>query len=318
MTIRAFLGAAALFAAIAHPASADYPEEPITVVVPFSAGGGSDVLIRTLARVIQEKELLDVPLTILNVGGAGGTLGSRRVKEADADGYTYLLSHFALLSAHATGVADYGLDAFEPVAQISSTCLIYAALEDYEHDTLAAAFDAAKAAPDTISEAINIGAVVHLTSWMATDAYGGVDLRYVQSGGGAKRFEFLYGGHVDLAQFSVAEFANFAPKGLKALALLDDQRNPNLPDIPTAKEQGIDARACVSDWVFAPKGTPAEVTQVMADAIATALETDEMKAFYAKDLRTPDFLTGADLEAAIQAQDAIIREVAERHADELK
>lgn len=317
MKLRSIICAAACLLSLGVPAFAEYPEKPITIVVPFSAGGGSDVLIRSLTRVIQEKKLLDEPFTILNVGGAGGTLGSRKVKEAEPDGYTYLLSHFALLSAHATGVADYGADAFEPVAQISSTCLIYAALKDFPHDTLSSVFDAAKAEPDSISEAINIGAVVHLTSWMATDAYGGVDLRYVQSGGGAKRFEFLYGGHVDLAQFSVAEYANFSPKGLKALALLDDERNPNLPDIPTAKEQGIDATACVSDWIFAPKGTPSALTDILAEAVGKALETDEMKAFFAKDLRLPDFLTGDALDAAIAEQGEIIREVAARHADEL-
>jgi len=300
--------------ALSHAA---YPEKPIRIVVSFAAGGGSDILMRMLARVIEQEKLLPVRMTIVNVDGAAGTLGARQVKDAEPDGYTYLMSHFALLGAAATGVADFSVEAFEPVAQVATSCLIWAAMDDFRHDTLKPLLDEAKANPNSIREAVNIGAVTHITSWMTTDAYGGAKLRYVQSGGGAKRFEYLYGGHVDVTQFSTAEYTAFSPKGLKGLAFLGPERHPSYPDIPTAKEQGIDVTACVSDWFLAPKGTPPEVTGVFADAIKRALQTPAMKEFFERDLRDPNFLEGEALREQIEAEAELVRTVVARHKDEL-
>lgn len=299
------------------PAYTAYPEKPIRIVVSFAAGGGSDILMRMLAQVIDQKDLLPVPLTIVNIDGGAGSIGARQVKDAAPDGYTFLMSHFALLGASATGVADFGVEAFEPVAQIATSCMIWTAMEDFRHDTLKPLLDEAKANPNTIREAVNIGAVTHITSWMTTDAYGGATLRYVQSGGGAKRFEYLYGGHVDVTQFSTAEYTAFAPKGLKGLAFLGDERHPSYPGIPTAKEQGIDVTACVSDWFFAPKGTPGEVSAMLAEAFQRALQTPEMATFFERDLRDPDFLDGDALRERITREAERVNSVVTNHMDEL-
>jgi len=80
-------------------AGSAYPQRPIKVVVPFSAGGGSDTFVRILQRAIDEQQLLEEPLVIVNVPGAGGTIGSRRVKDARPDGYTLLLLHDGILTA---------------------------------------------------------------------------------------------------------------------------------------------------------------------------------------------------------------------------
>ncbi len=297
--------------------AADFPAKPIRVVVSFAAGGGSDILVRTLAKSIEVNKLLPVPLVVLNVDGAGGSIGARQVRSAAPDGYTLLASHFALISAGATGVADFGVEAFEPVAQIASSCLVWAVRDDSPYRSLKELMAAAKDKPNTISEAINIGAVVHITSWITTDAAGGARMRYVQSGGGAKRFEALYGKHVDVAQFSTAEYAAFRAKGLRALALLSDKRHPDFPDLPTAREQGIDAIGCVSDWIFAPKGTPREAIATVATAIEKALKDPEVLAFFKRDSRDITFMTGPELNASIARDAALINTVVMRHKEEL-
>ncbi|WP_417382904.1 Bug family tripartite tricarboxylate transporter substrate binding protein [Gimesia sp.] len=300
---------------LAHSA---FPEKPITVIVPFGAGGGSDTLMRSLQKVIKKQRSLSQPIVVLNVGGAGSTIGSRRVKEAPADGYTYLLSHFALLSSTATKVADFEPNAFEPVAQVSQQCLLYAVQNDAKWKNLRELFDDAKANPGTIKEAINIGAVVHVTSWMLSDAYGGVPLRYVQAGGGAKRFASLLGGHVDAAQFSTSEFVRFSPKGIRALAYAGPTRHPELPDIPTAIEQGMDTVACINDWFFAPAGSPKENTQIFADAVIKAVKSDEIQGLYKKRKIDTDILTGTALQDKIDKDYAQIKSVSARHMDELR
>ena len=299
------------------PAFANYPDKAIKVIIPFAAGGGSDILVRSLAKVIEEKQLLPVPITVINVDGAGSSIGAREARNAPNDGYTYLLTNFALLGVHATGILDFGVEAFEPVAQTSTSCMLWTAMDGFEHDTLKATLEAAAAVPGSIKEAINIGAVVHISSWMTSDAFGSSGLRYVQSGGGAKRFEFLYGGHVDVTQFSTAEYTAYKDKGLKALAILRDERHPKYPDIPTAKEQGIDVEACVSDWFLAPKGTPRELIDVFANAVEAALATEEMAVFFARDLRDPDYLEGDALAQRLNSEAARVNEVAARHLDEL-
>lgn len=297
--------------------AADYPAKPIKVIVSFAPGGGSDILMRQLSKVIEQEELLPTRLVIINMDGAGGSIGARQVKDAAPDGYTFLMSHFALLSAAATGVADFGVEAFEPVAQLVSSCLVWTVMEDAPYETLPDLMEAAKADPNTIREAINIGAVVHITSWITTDAAGGAKMRYVQSGGGAKRFESLIGDHVEAAQFSTAEYAAYKPKGLRGLALLAEERHPDLPDLPTAREQGIDAVACVSDTFFAPKGTPQEAIDVFAEALHKALESPDMQAFLEEDTRTPDYLAGAELREKLAADAQQIKQVVDRHRDEL-
>lgn len=297
---------------------AAYPDKPITVVVPFGAGGGSDTLMRTLQKSIEKQKLLPVPLVILNVGGAGSTIGSRRVKDAAPDGHTYLLSHFALLGTAATGVADFTPADFEPVAQLTELCLLYTVQDDAKWQTLKEFLDEAKAQPRSLKEAINIGAVVHITSWIVTDAHGGVEMRYVQTGGGAKRFPALVGGHVDAAQFSTSEYVSYSPKGIRALAYLGPERHPKLPDISTAKEQGIDATACINDWFFAPKGTPQDRIDVFANALIKALDDPDIAAFYEKRMMGKSILTGDALRQKISGDYENIKAIAARHMDELR
>ena len=310
--------AAGLMTALVGTAHAKFPEKPITIVVPFGAGGGSDTLMRSIQKVIKDKKLLPVPLVIQNVGGAGSSIGTRRAAGAPADGYTYLFSHFAMLGAMSTKVLDFGLEKFDPVLQITEKCLLYTVQKGAKWKTLKEFFEEAKASPGKLKEAINIGAVVHVTSWMLTDAYGGdIKLRYVQAGGGAKRFPALVGGHVDAAQFSASEFATYGQKGIRALAYAGPSRHPNLPNVPTAKEQGADVTACINDWFFAPAGTPPAAAKVFADAVIAAVKTDGMQALLKKKSTDTIILTGDALKKKVQADYDLVKSVAARHLDEL-
>ena len=96
--------------------TAAYPHRPIKLVVPFTAGGGTDTFARIIKKAIEDNHLLPQPLVIINIGGAGATIGSRRVKDSKPDGYTAMILHDAIVTAKFSGKASYGPEAFEPVA----------------------------------------------------------------------------------------------------------------------------------------------------------------------------------------------------------
>ena len=108
----------------------DYPNRPIKIVVPFAPGGSSDTLARIIKRAVEENKLLPQPLVIINRGGAGGTIGSRSVKNAAPDGYTMLLLHDAILTAKFAGNAPYGAEAFRPVAATGTSGTVIAVHQD--------------------------------------------------------------------------------------------------------------------------------------------------------------------------------------------
>ena len=105
---KAAIAGAIAVTATAGAAQAEWPVKPIKLVVPFGAGGGSDTSARIYQKAIQDNKILSQPLTVINVPGAGGSIGARQVKDAKADGYTFLLIHVALLSRQAAGLIDFG------------------------------------------------------------------------------------------------------------------------------------------------------------------------------------------------------------------
>lgn len=295
--------------ALVTPTHAEFPEEPIQVIVPFGAGGLSD----TFARIIQKglDRELDQPVVIVNVPGAGGTIGSRQAKDADADGYTILNLHDGLLTASALGVTDYANDAFVPIAQTGSTSAMVVVGKDSPYQTLNELMDAACAAPNTIKDATNIGAIVHFTTLFLSDLSGCAEFRFVQAGGGSKRMASILGGHADVAVFATTEYADF-DDSVRALAILSAERNDRFPDVPTAKEQGYDAEFGVDVWWFAPAGTPQERVDYLADKFEAVMNSEDVLAEYEARTMKPVFMRGEALANDIEAQRVSLTALAEK------
>ena len=146
----------------------NYPQRPVKVVVPFGSAGGSDIFARLLQSAADKQDLLPVPLVIVNVPGAGGTIGSRRVKNARPDGYTVLLLHDAILTAKYYGTASYGPEAFEPVAGTGDVGLVIVVPEDSDsnYQSLDGLMKAVVENPDEVRFSANLGAPVHFTGLM--------------------------------------------------------------------------------------------------------------------------------------------------------
>jgi len=301
---------AAWISGCASPAEdvADYPSRPIKLIVPFSPGGGTDTFARIVKKAIDDQHLLGQPLVIVNVDGAGGTIGSRRVKNARPDGYTIMVLHEAIVSARYAGQAPYGPEAFEPIAGTGKMGLVVAVRDDSPFASLGELLAAAREAPDSIVFSANLGAPVHFLGLMLEQHSPGARFRFTQTGGGTKRLHAVKGGHADVTAFSIEEFVRYRDAGIRALAYCDDQRHPVLPDVPTMFEQGLPVQSVNMQFWWAPKGTPQSKRDVLAEALRAAMQTEHVRARMAAIHCDPVVVTGPEMAAEIQnRRDAISR-----------
>ena len=313
---------AAFALTLAGPALADWPEKPIKVTVPFKAGGTSDQVVRAFQAAIQENDLLPQPVTIINVGGHF-SVGARQVMEAQPDGYDFLTIHIALMGGEGGGIFDFGYRDYEPVASTGEFCVVPMVRKDSGIDTVEQLLEKAKSEPDTLIFGANLGAINHMGGIMLQNLVDGAKFRFVQIGGGTANFTALTGAQTNATVLSAAEVANFtlAPDGapledaqIKPLAYTGAERVKNLPDVPTMKELGYDMNYCIQSWWFAPKGTPQEAIDGMADALEAAMETERVKKFFDDKMFTPVFLRGDELKASLDETWAAIEPIAKQAA----
>jgi len=286
---------------------ADFPDKPITVIVPFAAGGGSDTFVRIFQKAIREKELCPQPIVVKNVAGAGGTIGSRAALEAKPDGYTILCLHDGMYTAQHYGSADWGPSDFEPIAAIGRSGVVIAVKENSPFQTLAELMDEAVSRPYELVFGTNIGAPNHYSAMFLQKGKPGAKFRFTQTGGGAKRLSQLKGGHVDLTGFSVGEYEQFKAAGIRALAVLSEKREPSYPDLPTAKEQDVDAVHGLMQFWWAPKGTPPERVAYFEDLLKQAMETETVQKRLANLHVDPIFQIGEPLRETIAERSANLK-----------
>jgi tripartite-type tricarboxylate transporter receptor subunit TctC len=264
---------------LAGAAAAAYPDKPVRMIIPIAPGGQTDVVGRLLQQTIERRKLLPQPIVVVNNAAAGGTVGTRLVKDSDPDGYTIGMFHMGLLTAPAVGVVDYDHAAFELIGQVGRTQVGLGCLEDSRFKSIQDVLVEARAKPETITVAMNIGLLPHFVPLMfQQDA--GVRFRYVQAGGGAVRLKSILGKHTELSLFSGPEFLLFKAQGIRPLIMFSEQRVPELPDVPTAKEAGVPTVFEERVIVFAPKGVPRANLDLVARALRAAMEDPEVDARY--------------------------------------
>tara|TARA_Y100000588_G_scaffold64765_1_gene64517 strand:+ start:1876 stop:2913 length:1038 start_codon:yes stop_codon:yes gene_type:complete len=303
------IAAAVLWVAGQMALSATFPEKPITVIVPFAAGGGSDTFVRIFQKAIRDHELSPQPVVVKNLGGAGGTIGSRTALESDPDGYTILCLHDGMYTAQHYGNADWGPADFTPIAATGRSGVVVAVAGASPYHDLAELMADAEARPYQLVYGTNLGAPNHYSALFLQNGKPGAKFRFTQTGGGAKRLAQLKGGHVDLTGFSVAEYEQFKGAGIRALAVLSEERELTLPDLPTAREQGVNAIHGLMQFWWAPKGTPPERVAYFEDLLQRAMATAEVKARLAQLHMSPEFHTREKLQAVIQARRKSLQDI---------
>jgi tripartite-type tricarboxylate transporter receptor subunit TctC len=259
--------------------AAAYPDKPIRMIIPIAAGGQTDVIARLLQLTIDKRKLLPQPIVVINNAAAGGTVGTRLVKDGEADGYTIGMFHMGLLTAAAVGVVDYDHRAFELIGQVGRTQVGMGCLEGSRFKSIQDVLTEARARPEAITVAMNIGLLPHFVPLMfQNDA--GVRFRYVQAGGGAVRLKSILGQHTELSLFSGPEFLLYKSQGIRPLVMFSEERVPELAGVPTAREIGVPTVFEERIIVFAPKGVPRAHLDLVARALRAAMEDPEVAARY--------------------------------------
>ncbi|MGH8704665.1 MAG: tripartite tricarboxylate transporter substrate binding protein [Burkholderiales bacterium] len=260
----ATLAAGALLAA---PAFAQYPDRPIKLIVPWAAGGDTDSIYRAFQPLFQKH--VGGTMVVANVGGASGTKGAKEAKDSPPDGYTIFAIHDSIHSTYYTGVSDVNYTDFEPLCLVSSTPSILTASPKTPWKDMRALIADAKTRPGQIVTGATLGSTSHFFPALVEKA-AGIKLKYVSYEGTAPRMNALLGGHIELAESNLTQKGKADAGELKFLAIASEKRHPEVPNVPTLKELGVDVVYAVNRGLVAPKGTPAEAVAKLASACAAA------------------------------------------------
>jgi tripartite-type tricarboxylate transporter receptor subunit TctC len=271
--IKTFVSAIALVSATATTFAADYPDRAIKLIVPWAAGGDTDLIFRPLAPLLQK--YLGQPIVIANVGGASGTVGEREASGAAPDGYTLFGAHDFIHSVYFGGMIDIKYDAaFEPVCMVSSTPSVITVGAKTPWKTFKELVEDAKKRPDQIVVGASLGSTSQYSIAIAANA-AGVTFKYVPYDGTAKRMNALLGGHIDVGDSNLTQKGKVDAGLLRFLANMSEKRTTGLEDVPTLKELGYDVTYSVNRGIMVPKGTPAAVIAKVNDACAKATKEPE-------------------------------------------
>jgi tripartite-type tricarboxylate transporter receptor subunit TctC len=263
----------------------DWPQKPVTWLVPYPAGGGSDTFARPIAAAMADR--LGQPMVIDNRSGAGGTLGAAVAARAPADGYTLVLGDTGLTYApiiYPKAGSDFAVD-FAPIsalARLPYVLVINPARLDVA--TLEAFIGAAKKAPGAIDVgSTGLGTVTHLAIGLF-EGRAGVQLNHVPYRGGGPMLQDLLAGQIAAAFVVMSAAASLVKSGkLKALAVASRRREPLLPDVPTMDQAGLaDFRATIWFGLFAPRRTPDAILDRLHAAVQAAVEEEKIKQLWAE------------------------------------
>jgi tripartite-type tricarboxylate transporter receptor subunit TctC len=277
--LRSFL--IGVFAAFALPAHAQsWPTRPVTMVVPFAAGGPMDVVGRIMATSLSEQ--LGQQVVVENVGGGGGMTGSARVAKAAPDGYQFGLGN---VGTHAVSQSlsknpSYNVSTdFAPVALFADLSLVLVSRKDLPANNLQEFIAYAKANHDKMQFAsASAGSATHLGCALLNAAIG-VDVTHIPYRGGGPAMQDIVGGRVDYICIDTPAVVSLLEGGqVKALAVLSSSRSASLPNVPTAQEQGL-AGFEAANWAafFMPKATPAPIVARLQAASAAAIGSDAVR-----------------------------------------
>lgn len=300
---------AASVAATAIPAFAEYPDKPIEIIVGYSAGGGTDVMARTVGKYLEKELGGSASVVVKNVPGAGGQIGFTNVATAKPDGYT--LGTFNLPTALALThdrKADYGLQSFSYLANFvkDPNTIVVSAASSYK--SLKEFLDAAKAKPGAVTMGLSsLGGNDHFAAIMMQKA-SGVNFALVPFKGAALARTSLIGGHVQAGTMTLSQTTAYKDQ-LRVLAVLDDKRSPFRPDVPTAKELGFDVQMSSLRGIVGPAGLPKPVAEKLAKALAAVNANPEFQAMMSKQGNPMAFAAGDEFTALAKAQAGVAKQI---------
>jgi len=301
MKIRTYAATLGLLLALIGFANAQiFPDRTLTMVIPFAAGGPTDVLGRVTAQ--RMGEILGQTVIVENIGGAGGMNGGKKVADSKPDGYTMLLG---TVGTQAQGQTLYkhplynALTDFTPVALIADVPIVLIVRKDLPVNNFKDFVTYAKANASKMQfGSAGAGSATHLGCVVLNTAMG-TDIVHVPYKGTGPAMQDLIGGRIDyLCEIISTAKPQIDGGRVKALAIMTKERSPVEPNLPTTLEQGLDVQAYTWNAIYLPKGAPADVVKKLNEAAIAAMTTpavrDRLESIgamvVAPDRRSPEYL----------------------------
>jgi len=306
---------AAMSATAACPALAQggaYPSRPIELIVPFAAGGGTDVLARAFAEAARKH--LPQNLVILNKSGASGAVGWADLVSAKPDGYRLAVITVELTMIPHLGLAKFTADDMTPVARLNADPATIAVRADSPFTTIEAFLAAARKQPDSMRVGnAGPGSLGHLSA-AALEDKAGVRLNHVPFRGANPAVLDLLGGHIEAVAVTPVEVATYVAAGkIRPLAVMSEQRiKAGWENIPTLKERNVDL--VIHGWrgIAAPKGTPPDVVARLGSAIAKTMQDPALRETMAKQNMGEGYLDEAAFKRVIARDNATFKALIEK------
>ncbi|QFU15646.1 tripartite tricarboxylate transporter substrate binding protein BugD [Microvirga thermotolerans] len=267
-------------AATGAMAQGAYPQRPITMIVPFAAGGPTDVIARIVGDHMSRT--LGQQIVIENVAGAGGTTGITRGAQAQPDGYTIMMGHMGTHGAAPALYPNLKYDPakdFAPIGLAAGTPIVIVAKKDFPASDLKGFLDYMKANAEKVNMAhAGVGSVSHSTGILFNSIIKAKPTMVAYRGTGPALNDLM----ANTVDYMTDQIVNVAPQiqggNIKAFAIATPERSPALPNVPTTKEAGLpDYQVSAWNAVFAPKGTPPEIVAKLNDALVKALDDENTR-----------------------------------------
>jgi len=290
------IAVAMLAATAAIPAKAEIPCGTAKLIVPWGAGGGTDVIFRILVEAAN-KHGAKPQIQVVNIGGQGGNKGAKEAVKAKPDGCTLFAIHQSALSSFLTGRVDFTWDAFEPVALMTRTPTIYGANANVPYNSLKELQAYAKEHPNEVLAGGTLGSTSHFAMLELQDAMG-VEFKHISYDGTRERMTALLANNIHLGEINLASAKKYIQTSeLKALAITTEERNAEIPDVPTAKEQGFDLVIGVDRGIMLPKGASQEVVDYYINIFSKVANDPDVQAQMTAKGSSMPFTAGADYRA---------------------
>jgi tripartite-type tricarboxylate transporter receptor subunit TctC len=295
----------------AQSAAAPWPTKPIRVIVPYPAGGNSDAIGRFIADKLGSA--LGQAMVVENRGGAGATIGADVAARSAGDGYTFMVAPTAVfaITPHLRKVPYKPFTDFIPIAQLTGSYSIATARKDAPFNNLKELVTAASAAPGKYTfGSAGPATATHLAGEMVK-FHAGIDMLHVPYKGSSEALADLVGGRIDMI-FDPVSLTQVKSGNVKAIAVLSKTRHPELPNVPTVKEQGYDLDTRSWFGLFAPKGTSQAIVDRTAAAVEKILTTPEARQLLLQMSQYPEYVGPAAFTAQIQEDSKAFKALIDR------
>lgn len=255
--------------------STTYPDQDVTVIIPFNAGGGIDISARALFTDIDE--YYDISFVVQNITGSSGTIGATSLYNSEADGYTIMAAGNGLNVANVESGWELTYEDYQLVAQYATSQLGLYVSADSPYETYEDLIEAARENPSEIKMGVLTGTVNHYAV-LAIEESTGVEFQQIIVGGDSSPQPELLSGRVDAYVVAVSQNTAYIDSGdFRCLGVFAEEEVASLPGVPTFYELGIEEDYQLSFGIWAPEGTPDEIVEIISDMVEQTCEDEEFQ-----------------------------------------